>query len=71
MLVTSLWAGHHSSEIMQDAGVILCEDLSRRLTGRRPSDAYFRAISKLGETIAAGGFEALAGVAKGEILMPY
>ncbi|MGO9463022.1 MAG: acyl-CoA dehydrogenase family protein [Isosphaeraceae bacterium] len=71
MLVTSLWAGQQSSEITQDAGVVLCEDLSRRLTGRRPSDAYFRAVSKLGETIAAGGFEAIAGVAKGEILMPY
>ncbi len=71
MLVTSLWAGQQSSEITQDAGVVLCEDLSRRLTGRRPSDAYFRAVSKLGETIAAGGFESIAGVAKGEILMPY
>jgi alkylation response protein AidB-like acyl-CoA dehydrogenase len=71
MLVTSLWAGHQSDEVVQKAGEILCEDLKRRLTGRRPTDAYFRAVSQLGETIASGGFEAIAGVAGGEILMPY
>jgi len=71
MLVTSLWAGRQSSEVTQTAGEILCEDLARRLEGRRPSDAYFRAVSRLGESICSGGFEALAGVAKGEILMPY
>jgi alkylation response protein AidB-like acyl-CoA dehydrogenase len=71
MLVTSLWAGRQKDEVTQKAGEILCEDVKRRLTGRRPSDAYFRAISQLGETIASGGFEALAGVVAGEILMPY
>jgi alkylation response protein AidB-like acyl-CoA dehydrogenase len=71
MLVTSLWAGRQSNAVTQNAAEILCEDLTRRLTGRRPSDAYFRAITKLGETIASGGFEALVGVAADEILMPY
>jgi hypothetical protein len=45
--------------------------LTRRLTGSRPSDAYYRAVTKLGETIAAGGFEAIAGLAAEPILMPY
>ena len=71
MLVTSLWAGHQPDLVTQTAGEILCDDLKRRLTGERPSDAYFRAVTKLGETVASGGFEALAGAAKGEILMPY
>jgi alkylation response protein AidB-like acyl-CoA dehydrogenase len=71
MLVTSLWAGRQSDEVTQSAADILCQDLARRLTGRRPSDAYFRGISQLGDKIASGGFDAIAGVARGEILMPY
>jgi alkylation response protein AidB-like acyl-CoA dehydrogenase len=71
MLVTSLWAGQQSDEVTRSAADILCQDLKRRLLGRRPTDAYFRAVSQLGETIASGGFKAIAGVASGEILMPY
>jgi acyl-CoA dehydrogenase len=71
MLTTSLWAGRNSSEVVHSAADILCQDLTRRLTGRRPTDAYFRAVTKLGETVASGGFEAIAGIEPGEILMPY
>jgi alkylation response protein AidB-like acyl-CoA dehydrogenase len=71
ILATSLWASRHSSEVVRSAADILCQDLTRRITGKRPSDAYFRAATKLGETIASGGFEAIAGVESGEILMPY
>jgi hypothetical protein len=71
ILATSLWAGRQSSEVVRTAADILCQDLTRRITGKRPSDAYFRAATKLGETIASGGFEAIAGIEAGEILMPY
>ena len=56
---------------MHAAAEVLCSDLKRRLTGRRPSDAEYRAVTKLGETVASGGFEAIAGIEAGEILMPY
>jgi acyl-CoA dehydrogenase len=71
MLATSLWAGRQSSEIVQAAAEVLCSDLKRRLTGRRPTDAEFRAVTKLGDAVASGGFEAIAGIEAGEILMPY
>jgi len=71
ILATALWASRQSSELVQAAADILCQDLTRRITGRRPSDAYFRAATKLGETVASGGFEAIAGIDAGEILMPY
>jgi acyl-CoA dehydrogenase len=71
MLSTSLWAGRQSSEVVQAAGEVLCSDLKRRLTGRRPSDAELRAVTKLGDAVASGGFEAIAGIEAGEILMPY
>ena len=71
ILATSLWASRQSSEVVQTAADILCQDLTRKITGKRPSDAYFRAVTKLGEKVAEGGFEAIAGIEAAEILMPY
>ncbi len=71
ILAASLWASRQSSEVVQAAVDILCQDLTRKITGKRPSDSYFRAVTKLGETVANGGFEAIAGIEAGEILMPY
>jgi hypothetical protein len=71
ILATSLWAGKQSNEVVQNAADILCQGLSYRLTGERPSDGYFRAVTRLGETIAGGAFQAIAGIEADEILMPY
>lgn len=71
MLATSLYAAQQTDEVVRSAADVLCHDLRRRLTGRRPDNAYFRTVTRLGETIAGGGFQALAGVAAEEILMPY
>ena len=71
ILATSVWAGHQSSPLVQDAADILCQDLTRKLTGKRPTDAYYRAATKLGEKIAEGGFEAIAGLEAEPILMSY
>ena len=71
MLATSLWASEQSSEVVRSAADVLCRNLTRKLTGRRPTDADLRAATRLGETIATGGFDALAGITPEEILMPY
>jgi acyl-CoA dehydrogenase len=71
ILATSLWAGRQKNEIVHAAADILCQDLMRKLNGKRPSDSYFRAITKLGETIEAGGFSAIAGIEADAILMSY
>ncbi len=71
ILVTSLHAGQSSDEVVQQAGDVLCQDLTRALTGKRPSDHYFRSVNKLGEAIADGGFHSIAGCHPDEILMPY
>jgi hypothetical protein len=71
ILATSLWASRQDNEVVRTAADILCQDLTRKLTGKRPTDAYFRAVTKLGDTVANGGFEAIAGIDAGEILMPY
>jgi alkylation response protein AidB-like acyl-CoA dehydrogenase len=71
MLATSLYAARQTDEIVRQAADVLCQDLSRELTGKRPSNDYFRTVTSLGETIADGGFKSIAGAAADEILMPY
>jgi alkylation response protein AidB-like acyl-CoA dehydrogenase len=71
MLVSALWALHRKDELIHTAADVLCQDLRRKLTGQRPSSSYFKTVTKLGEAIAAGGFQAIAGIGENEILMPY
>jgi len=71
ILATSLWASRQSGELVREAADILCQDLTRAFNGERPSDRYFKQVTKLGEAIAAGGFQEIAGVQTEEILMPY
>lgn len=71
ILVTAMWGARHKDEASIAAADILCQDLRRKLLGERPSDRYFKDACKLADVILSGGFEALAGVAKDEILMRY
>ena len=71
MLCTTLYAARQNDEVVRDAADILCQDLTRKLNGRRPSDRYFRKVTKLGEKIADGGFTSIADLKADEILMSY
>jgi hypothetical protein len=71
MIVTLMWAHQKKTEIAIASADILCQDLQRKLTGERPSDAYFKAVGELADKIIAGGFEDLAGVPREEIMMKY
>jgi alkylation response protein AidB-like acyl-CoA dehydrogenase len=71
ILVTAQWGRRQKDEAAAEAADILCQDLTRKLTGRRPQDRYFKQVSQLADKILAGGFEALAGVPRGEILRKY
>ncbi|MEX0585653.1 MAG: acyl-CoA dehydrogenase family protein, partial [Pirellulales bacterium] len=71
MLSTSLYAARQSDPIVGQAADILCQDLTRELTGERPSNAYFRAVNELGQAVADGGFKSIAGLSPDEILMGY
>jgi alkylation response protein AidB-like acyl-CoA dehydrogenase len=71
LLVTALWGHRQGKEAAVAAADILCQDLRRKLTGRRPSDSYFRDAGKLADLILAGGFEELSDVPQAEILMRY
>jgi alkylation response protein AidB-like acyl-CoA dehydrogenase len=71
MLVTALWGHQQKNEASVLAADFLCQELRRKLTGKRPSDRYFRDAGKLADIIIGGGFEALAGVSRADILMKY
>ncbi len=71
ILCTSLYAARQNDEIVCQAADVMCQDLTRKLTGKRPSDRYYRKVTKLGQVIADGGFKSIAGLDAGEILMPY
>jgi alkylation response protein AidB-like acyl-CoA dehydrogenase len=71
MIVTLLWAHQKKTEIAIGSADILCQDMTRKLTGARPADAYFRAVSELAEKIIAGGSEDLDGVRREDIMMRY
>jgi alkylation response protein AidB-like acyl-CoA dehydrogenase len=71
LLVTALWGNKQKNEAAVAAADFLCQDLRRKLTGQRASDSYFRDASKLADIIIGGGFEAIAGAPRGDILMKY
>jgi len=71
ILVTAMWAHNEGDKVTIDAADILCQDLTRKLTGERPSDAYFKACSKLADKIIAGEFKAIEGIEQADIMMPY
>ena len=71
MIVTLMWAHGQKKEVAIASADVLCHDLRRKISGERPSDAYFRTVSDLADKIVAGGFEDLAGVPQQEIMMRY
>jgi alkylation response protein AidB-like acyl-CoA dehydrogenase len=71
ILVTALWGHGRKDETAAAAADLLCQDLRRKLTGQRPTDAYFRDANRLADQIIEGGFDSLAGVPREEILMKY
>ena len=71
ILATSLYGARQESEMIRDAADILCQELTQKYTGRRPSNKFYRQVTELGAAIADGGFQSLAGIDPGEILMRY
>jgi alkylation response protein AidB-like acyl-CoA dehydrogenase len=71
ILCTSLYAARQKDEVVRAAGDVFCRDLRRKLSGRRPSDRDLRAVTRLGEQVAAGKFKSIEGLSAGEILMSY
>jgi hypothetical protein len=70
VLCTSLYASRHGDETVRRAADVFCQETLRQIDGGRPSDRYFRNVTKLGETIVEHGFDHVIELPS-EILMPY
>lgn len=71
ILCTSLYVGSQSDERIRKAGELLARRLTAELTGRRPSDAYLRAITELGAELADHDLPGTSDILERPILMPY
>ena len=71
ILCTALYGARQSDGILREAADVLCQELTQQLTGKRPTNAYFKQVTQLGAAIAEGQFPGLAELKPDEILMPY
>lgn len=71
LLVTVLWAGQKQTPFWTAAADVLAQDLRRKLTSKRPSDAYFKAVGELADRVLAGEFQELSEIKAEEILRKY
>jgi alkylation response protein AidB-like acyl-CoA dehydrogenase len=71
ILVTCLWAHQGGDPVIQASTDILCQDLRRKLTGERPSDKYFRQVTKLADLIIEKGYPGMTEIPQAEILFSY
>jgi len=71
MLVTCLFAAKTGNEQQIAAAAVLAQHLKNRITGHRPDGKYFRAITKLGESVLDDSSNLVAGIEPEEIMMPY
>ncbi|MBX9690582.1 MAG: hypothetical protein K2X27_27955 [Candidatus Obscuribacterales bacterium] len=71
MIVTALYAQNSNDEVTLAAADILCQDLTRKLNGERPSDQYFKDCRKLAEKIIEGGMPSLSGIKQADIMFGY
>ncbi|OWK47298.1 acyl-CoA dehydrogenase family protein [Fimbriiglobus ruber] len=71
VLCTSLYASRQTDDIVRRAADCLCRELTRQLTGARPSDQDLRALTDLGAAIADGPCSLTAGIEPAPVMMPY
>lgn len=71
ILCTALYGGRQKDEILQKSADIACQDLTRKLDGKRPSDRYYKSVTKLGKELIDGGYKSFIDFELDEILMAY
>jgi alkylation response protein AidB-like acyl-CoA dehydrogenase len=71
ILCTALYGSRSSNPAVQLAAEVMCDELTRRLTGDRPTDREFKRLATLGSAVADGEFPGLDDVKPTEILMDY
>ena len=71
MLCTSLYAGRSDNELVRTAGDVACEQMKNELLGKRPTDAFYKKITKLGAALCENEFPGTAEIEAPAIMMSY
>ncbi len=71
ILSTSLYSGQHESELIRTAGDVICTQLTDQLLGRRPTDAFLKKVTKLGDKLTEQDLPGTASIEPPPILMSY
>ncbi|MEM8733066.1 MAG: acyl-CoA dehydrogenase family protein [Planctomycetota bacterium] len=71
LLCTALYGGQNQDERTQLAAEVLCGELSRKLSGDRPTNRDFRKVTELGGVIADEGWAELDGITPEDLMMQY
>ncbi len=71
ILVTAIWANNSGNKVLQASADILCQDLTRKITGEKPSDKYFRRTGEVADLIMSEGYPGLDEIDKASILFSY
>ena len=66
-----MYANQQKDEVVISAADILCQDLTRKITGEQPSDQYFKRTSKLADMIIEGKYKVLQDIGREAIIFPY
>ena len=70
ILATAMYAAREKDPIIREAGDLMCQQLRRKLNGKRPTNRYFKQVTDLGRRIAAGEANDLSSLGLGEIDPP-
>ncbi len=71
MLVTALWAQQDGDPIKQASADVLCQTIRYKLTGKRPSDTYYRQLCKVADEIIEKGYPGMSETTQTPILFQY
>lgn len=71
ILCTSLYGARQTDPLIAETADLFCQKQTDAYLGRRAANAYFRQITALGEAIAAGKYQPIAGLDPDEIMMKY
>jgi alkylation response protein AidB-like acyl-CoA dehydrogenase len=70
MLVVARYGTRQDDPLLRQAAVCMASELSQRLSGTRPTAAYYRLLTELGAAVGEDQFAPVAATRRGPVAMP-
>ena len=71
MLVTAMWAHSEGDAVVQASADVLCHTIRFKLSGKRPTDEYYRLLCKVADLIIEKGYPGANAIEPDAVLFPY